>query len=101
MHAMSHRSDFYLACSSKVNIEEPAFYVTITYVLTVTQIELPRVQFPTAMSDTKSLNTSLLEVVIYSKNERVFSRDLSDLTLHMIFHAWWAPMNEGSKRPTA
>ena len=52
MHAMSHRSYFLLACSSKVNIEKPAFYVTLTYLLTVTQIESPRVQFPMAMSDT-------------------------------------------------
>jgi len=101
MHAMSHRSDFVLACSSKVNIEEPAFNVTITYLLTVTQIELPRVQFPTAMSDTKSLNTSLLEVMISSENECVFICDLSDLTLQIFFDAWWASMNKGSKRPIA
>jgi hypothetical protein len=53
------------------------------------------------MSDYKSLNTSLLEVMISSKNERVFIRDLSDLTLPIIFDAWWASMNEGSKRPIA
>jgi hypothetical protein len=101
MHAMSHRSDFFLACSSKVDIYEPAFHLTRTYLLTVTQIELRRVQFPTAMSDPKSLNTSLLEVMISSKNEHVFIRDLSDLTLQMIFGAWWASMNVGSKRPIA
>jgi len=101
MHAMSHRSDFFLACSSKVNILEPAFYLTITYPLTVTQIELRRVQFPTAMSDTKSPNTSLLEVMISSKNKPVFIRDLSDLTLQIVFDAWWASMNVGSKRPIA
>jgi hypothetical protein len=55
----------------------------------------------TAMSDSKSLNTSLIEVMISSKNERVFIRDLSDLTLQIIFDAWWASMNEGSKRPIA
>jgi len=101
MHAMSHRSDFFLAWSSKVNIQEPAFYVTITYFLTVTQIEFLRDQFPTAMSDTKSLNTLLLEVTISSKNECVFICDLSDLTLQMIFDASWASINEGSKRPIA
>ena len=53
------------------------------------------------MSDTKSLNTSLLEVMISSKNECVFIRDLSDLTLQIIFDAWWASMNVGSKRPIA
>ena len=53
------------------------------------------------MSDSKSLNTSLLEVMISSKNECVFIRDLSDLTLQIIFDAWWASMNIGSKRPIA
>jgi len=42
------------------------------------------------MSDSQSLNTSLLEVMISSKNERVFSRGLSDLTLQIIFDALWA-----------
>ena len=77
------------------------FYLAITYPLTVTQIEFRRVQFPTAMSDTKSLNTSLLEVMISSKNERVFIRDLTDLTLQIVFDAWWASMTVGSKRPIA
>jgi len=53
------------------------------------------------MSDTKSLNTSLLEVIISSKNECVFIRDLSDLTLQIFFDAWWASMNVGLKRPIA
>jgi len=53
------------------------------------------------MSGTKSLNTSLLEVMISSKNERVFIRDLSDLTLEIFFDAWWASMNEGSEGPIA
>jgi len=55
----------------------------------------------TTMSDTQSLNTSLLEVIISSKNERVFIRDLSNLTLQIIFNAWWASMNVGLKRPIA
>jgi len=71
------------------------------YPLTVTQIELHRVPFPTTMSDTQSLNTSLLEVMISSKNDRVLIRDLSDLTLQIVFDAWWASMNVGSKRPIA
>jgi len=53
------------------------------------------------MSDTQSLNTSLLEVMISSKNESVSIRDLSDLTLQIIFDAWRASMNVGSKRPIA
>jgi len=51
------------------------------------------------MSDSESLNTSLLQVKISSKNQRVFIRDLSDLTLQIIFDAWWESMSEGSKRP--
>jgi len=62
---------------------------------------MPGILIPTAMSDTKSLNTSLLEVVFSSKNECVFIRDLSDLILQIIFDAWWASMNKGSKRPFA
>ena len=63
------------------------------------QIELPRVQFPTEMSNTKSLHASLLEVMISSKNDRVFVCDLSDHILQIIFDAWWASMNVGSKWP--
>ena len=39
--------------------------------------------------------------MISSKNERVFIRDLSDVTLQIIFDAWWASMNVGSMRPIA
>jgi hypothetical protein len=39
--------------------------------------------------------------MISSKNERVFILDLSNLTLQIIFDAWWASMNVGSKRPIA
>jgi len=53
------------------------------------------------MSDTQSLNTSLLEVMISSKNEDVFIRDLCDLTLKNIFDAWWASIKVGSKWPIA
>ena len=35
--------------------------------------------------------------MISSNNERVLIRDLSDLTLQIIFDAWWASTNEGSK----
>jgi len=37
--------------------------------------------------------------MISTKNERVLIRNLSELTLQIIFDAWWASMNEGSKRP--
>jgi len=49
------------------------------------------------MSGTKSLNTFSQEVVISSQNDNVFIRDLSDHTLQIIFNAWWASMNVGSK----
>jgi len=39
--------------------------------------------------------------MISSKNERVFILDLTDLTLQIIFDAWWATMNVGSNRPIA
>ena len=60
---------------------EAVFYLTRKYPLTVTQIKLSRDQFPTARSDTRSLITWLIQVVISSKNERVFIRDLCDLIL--------------------
>jgi len=53
------------------------------------------------MLDTQSLNTSVLEVMISSKNERVFIHVLSDLILQIIFDAWWVSINVGSKRPIA
>jgi len=53
------------------------------------------------MWDSQSLNTSLLKVMISSKNERVFIRDMSDLTVQIIFDESWAPMNVGSKWPIA
>jgi hypothetical protein len=56
---------------------------------------------PTAMSDSQSLNTLLLEVTISSKNERVSIRDLNNLTLQILFDAWWASMNVGLKRSIA
>jgi len=71
------------------------------YPVTVIHIKLPIIQFPTTMSDTKSLNTLLLEVMISSKNERLFIRDLSNLTLQIIFHAWWVSMDVGLKWPIA
>jgi len=55
----------------------------------------------TSMSDSQSLNTSLLEVMISSRNEPVFIRALSDITFQIILDNWWASMNTGSKRPIA
>ena len=39
--------------------------------------------------------------MISSKNEPVFIRNFSDLTMQIIFDDWWASMNEGSKQPVA
>jgi len=53
------------------------------------------------MSDSKSLNTSLVEVMICSRNEGVVIRDLSDLTLQSIFDASRASLNVCLKCPVA
>jgi len=53
------------------------------------------------MSNSQSINISLQEVMISSKNERVFNRNLTDLMLQIIFDTWWASMNVGWKRPIA
>jgi len=95
MHAMSHRSEF-CAFSCRVNIWEPAVCCTVSWPSAVFRVGLPRFQIPTAMSDLKSWNIWLLDVMISSKNERVFIRDFSDHTLQIIFDAWWASMNVDS-----
>jgi len=100
IHAMSHRSDFF-ACSCRVNIEEPTVCFTVSLPSAASQVASLRFLIPTAMSDSISINTSSLEVMISSKNERVFIRDLSDLTLQIVFDASWASLNVGSKRPNA
>jgi len=48
--------------------------------LKVSQVGLPSFVIQTAMSDSKSINTSLFEVMIPSKNECVSIGDISDLT---------------------
>jgi hypothetical protein len=53
------------------------------------------------MTDSKSLYTSLLEVIISSNKKPVIIRDVSELTLQTIFDTWWASMNLGSNRPIA
>jgi len=65
------------------------------------QVGLPSFLIFTAILESKLLNTSLLAVMISSKNEGLFIRDLSDLNLQIIFKAWWASMNVGSKWPIA
>jgi len=72
MHTVSHRTYYCLQCSSRVNIQAPAFYSTIMSLLTVSQLELHSLQLPTAMSDSQSINTSSLQVTISSKNDQIF-----------------------------
>jgi len=98
MPAMSYRSDLF-ASSCRVNIWEPAVYFNVLLISTVSRVGLPSFLIQTAMSDSKSLNISLLEAMISSKTEHVFLLNLSDLTLHIIFDTWWASMNDGSKWP--
>jgi len=54
----------------------------------VSSVGLPNLLIPTTMLDSKSLNTSLLEVIISSNTERVFICDLSDNTLQIISDVW-------------
>jgi hypothetical protein len=56
---------------------------------------------PTAKSDSTSLITSLLKVVISAKKQLLTIRDLSDLTLQIAFNGWWASMNIGAVHPIA
>jgi len=98
--AMPNRFDFF-TCSSRFNIEEPAVCFTVPCLSAVFRVGLPSCLIFTAMSDSKSLNTSLLEVMISFKNECVLIRVLGNLTLWFIFDAWWAGMNVDSKRPSA
>jgi len=98
MHAISYRSGFYFACRFKVNIYEPAFYSTITLLLTATELELPSCQIPTAMSDSQCLNTSLLQIMVSPKNKRVFIHNWNHLTLQITFDVSGASLNIGSKR---
>jgi len=100
MHAMSYRSDCF-TCSSRVNIQEPAVCFVVSLLSAIFRVRSPSCLSLPAMSDSRSLNTCLLEVMISSKNEHVFIRDLSDVTFQIIFNAWWASMNVDLKRPIA
>ena len=98
MQAMSHRFDHF-ASSCRVNIQESAVCFTVSLPSAVFRVTSPSFLIPTPMSDSKFSNPSFPEVMITSKNERVFTRGLSDLTLKIVFDGCWASMNVGSKRP--
>jgi len=100
MHAMSYWSDFF-TCSSRVNIYDAAVNVAVSLLSAVFRVRLPSCLILTAILDWKSLNISLLEVVIASENEHVFIRDVRDLTLQIIFDAWWALIDADLKGPIA
>jgi len=100
MHAMSYRSDFF-TCSSRVNNQAPAVCFAVLLLSAVFQVGLPSCLFPNMMLDSPCLNTSLLDVVMCSKDERVLIRDLGDLIIQILLDAWWASMNVDSNRPIA
>jgi len=86
MHATSHRFN-YFASTSRVNIQELAFSFTTTLLSAVSQVRLSSFQIPTAMWDSESFTTSLLQDMIASKNEPGVIRDLCNLTIQFIFDA--------------
>jgi hypothetical protein len=92
-------TDLIFSLGAVVSILEPTVCYTRTLLSAVLRVRLPSIVIFTTMSDSESLNTSLLEGMISSKNKRVFIRDLSQLTLQITFYAWWASMNVGSKQP--
>jgi len=98
MHAVSDWSDIF-AFSSRVNIQKPAFSLTIRLLSPDSRVESPSILILTAMLDWMFLNTVWLEVIISSKNECGFNRDLSDLISKIIFYVLWASMNVCSQRP--
>jgi len=98
MHAMTYRSDF-CTCSCRGNIEDPAVCFAVWLLSAVFRVCSPSFLIPNAMLESKFLNTSWFEVMITSKDKSVFIRDLSDLTLQIIFDAWWASINVGWKWP--
>jgi len=100
MHAMSYRSDFH-NCSSWFNIQEPAICFAVSLLAAFFIVGIPSCLIPTAMSDQKSLNTSLHEIMISFKNDRFLIRHESDRTVKIIFDAWWALINVDLKRPIA
>ena len=65
---------------------EPTVYFTMMKCSAVAGVGLPSHQIPPVMLNSKSFNTSLVEVMISLKNEGVFIRDLSDHTFAN--HVW-------------
>ena len=97
MHAMSYRSDLFACSCSQYLRTRSLLYYNFTFGCVSSRIT-QHSNSPT-MSDSQSLNTPLLEVMISSKNEVVFIGDLNDLTLRNMFDTWRASINICSKWP--
>lgn len=67
--------------------------------MTATQVEVPRFQIPTTISDSQSLNSLALEVIIVSTNKHVCIRDLSHRTLLIMVDALSVSRNVCSMCP--
>ena len=100
LHALSDWSDF-SACSCGVDIWQTTVNFNVSWLSALFWVGLTNILTSTVISESTSLNSSLLEVVISSKNNCVSIRDLRDLTWKIIFDAWCASMNVGWKRPIA
>jgi hypothetical protein len=100
MQAMSSRSDF-IAWSYRINIYNLAVCFIVRLLFTVSWVRWRSSWFPTAMSDSKFLNTSVLKVNISLNMENGFSPDLINLSFECIFNPWWASMNVVVQRPRA
>jgi hypothetical protein len=80
-------------------MKERAVCFAVSLHSAVSRVGSPSILILPAMSDSQYLSTSLVEVMISSRNEHGFIPDLSKVTLQIMFDAWWALMNERVKRP--
>lgn len=90
---------WFFACRCRVNIYEPRVSFTISLLSAVSQIGLPSCIISTAMLESESWNTSLLQVMVSSKNNQVLFHDVCDHSVPTIVNAWWAFINVSFKRP--
>jgi len=67
--------------------------------LTVSQPEKHSYQLPPAMSDDQSIDTSLLEIIISTKNEQLFIGGLTGLAFQNNIDDWRISMNVVLKYP--
>jgi hypothetical protein len=98
---MQYLTDLIFLLIAVFSIYEPAVYYTITLLSAVFRVKSPSILNLTTMSDSQSLNTAFLEGMISSKNYSIFICHLGNLTMQIIFDAWWDSVNVDSKRPIA